>query len=78
MGNYTNTRYVFKNEKLHEIKSKYRLRSIAKRCGITENYLSLVLNNKVTCKKPVAYIFVKTLDNKNKIEDYFNKTTDNT
>ena len=63
--------YKFKKERYNDVISKYKLNGIAERIGITNNYLSLILNNKRDCKKTVAYCIVKAIDSDAEINDYF-------
>ncbi len=63
--------YQFKSEKYNEVISKYKMKSIAERIGITPTYLSQILNNKKECKKTVAYCITKAINNSSEINDYF-------
>ena len=70
------TKYVFRHEKLPKIKSKYKFKKLANDCGITVQYLSEIVNNKSSCKKPVAFILTKSLNENKSIEDYFIEISD--
>ena len=63
--------YSFRKELSNEIKERYKARSIAKTVGITEGYLSQILQSGKTCSKKTAYAITKTLDEDAEIEDFF-------
>ena len=63
--------YKFKKDKYEEVMSKYKMKGIAEKIGITQVYLSLILNNKNDCKKTVAYCITKAIDSNAEINDYF-------
>lgn len=65
--------YYFKENVSNLIKKKYKARYIAEESGITETYFSLLLNRKQHCPKRTALTITKILNNKAKIEDYFEK-----
>lgn len=65
--------YYFKENVSNLIKKKYKARYIAEESGITETYLSLILNRKKHCPKRTALMITKSLDHKSNIEDYFEK-----
>lgn len=63
--------YRFKREKYDEIISKFKIKGLADTIGVTNTYLSLILNGKNDCKKTVAYCISKAINNEAEIEDYF-------
>jgi plasmid maintenance system antidote protein VapI len=63
--------YKFKKDKYNEVISKYKIKGIAEKIGITSTYLSLILNNKNDCKKTVAYCITKAINSEAEIDDYF-------
>jgi hypothetical protein len=65
--------YKFKKEKLEDVKRKNKLGYIAEEVGITQTYLSYVLNNKYNCSKVVAYTITKVLDKDKDISYYFER-----
>lgn len=64
--------YIFKEEKLEEIKDRYKLRSLSEKVGICTSLMSQIMNGHRTCPKPTAYCIVKMIDKDAEIEDYFN------
>lgn len=63
--------YKFKKEKYEEVISKYKVKGIAEKIGITPIYLSMILNNKNNCKKTVAYCITKAINSEAEINEYF-------
>ena len=63
--------YIFKKELTNVIKNKYKVRNIGKVVGITDGYLSQIINGKKTCPKRTAYAITKYLDEEAEIEKYF-------
>lgn len=66
--------YRIKKEKVKEFKAMRKdgitNRSIAEKCGLTENYISEILNGREIIKTP-AFCFVKSINNELEIEDFF-------
>lgn len=65
--------YIFKAELFKGIKEKYKINNIANTVGLSNSYLSLILNGQKTCPKTTAYSITKTLNEDAEIEDYFTK-----
>lgn len=65
--------YILKSEFASEIKAKYKARNIAKVVGITEGYLSQILQSGKTCSKKTAYAIAKYLNEEAEIQDYFDR-----
>lgn len=63
--------YRFKKEKYKELLNGKTVEWLAKEIGYTTVSLYNILNGHNTCKKPLAYMIVKVLDDKNEIEYYF-------
>jgi len=63
--------YTFKTEMFKEIKEKYKINNIAREVRLTNGYLSLIFNGKVTCPYTTAFTIVKALDDNAEIETYF-------
>lgn len=60
-----------KQDKAEEIKSKYRLDYIAKRLGMSKQFISYLFNEKRTCSKKTAQKIVNIVDEESEIEEYF-------
>lgn len=65
--------YIFKEELTETIKSRYKVSNIGKVVGITDGYLSQIINGKKTCPKRTAYAITKYFDEEAEIEKYFNR-----
>ena len=65
--------YLFKSELTDEIQKKYKVRNIGRVVGITEGYLSQIINSKKTCPKRTAYAITKYLNEDAEIEKYFER-----
>ena len=63
--------YLLKEDVAEEIKAKYRNSYFVKTLGVSDSYISLVLNRHKKVKKVVAYSFVKVIDSEAEIEDMF-------
>ena len=64
--------YILKENVIVDLKGKTQ-RKVAEKIGITEQTLSKILNRKMPCSKMIAYCIVKTNNNENEIEDYFER-----
>ena len=66
--------YRIKKEKVEEFKKLRKEgitnRSVAKKCGLTESYISEILNGREIRKTP-AFCFVKSINNDLEIADFF-------
>ena len=56
-----------------EIKFEGLQKELAHKIGISECYLSKILNRKKKCSQLVAYAFVKALAPEKEIEDFFER-----
>ena len=65
--------YVLKEEIAEQLKRKYRGDYFAKEIGISNTYISLILNRKKTCPKRIAYCITKVINNEAEIEEYFER-----
>ena len=65
--------YIFKKELAEQVKERYKVRNIGKVVGITDGYLSLIINGKKTCPQRTAYAIAKYLNENAEIEDYFER-----
>ena len=65
--------YIFKKELKKELMGDKTVRSIANMMGITEGYVSQVLNGKKECSKLVAYCICKIFNYDLEIEDCFER-----
>ena len=63
--------YKFKQEKIDEIKNKYKISYIADKIGISREYLSYILHNQCNCKKTTAYSITKAIDESKEIDYFF-------
>lgn len=63
--------YLFNQEERAKILSGRTVSYVAKKIGVTPQFLSQVLNGKRTCSKLVAFCIVKCLCYEAEIEDYF-------
>ena len=60
-----------KQNKIKEIKQKYKLDYIARELGISKQFISYLFNEKRTCSKKTAQKIVDIVDKDSKIEEYF-------
>ena len=65
--------YKFKTEKYLELLDGRTVEWLAKQVGYTSVSLYYLFNGQRTCKKALAIAIVKTLNNKYKVEDFFDK-----
>lgn len=63
--------FIFREDKIQEVTSKYKMSGLCKQVGLTAGYLSLVINRKKTCPKKTAYAIVKYFNTDAEIIDYF-------
>jgi len=64
--------YKMKEEVCKEIKKKRINRKLARTIGVTEGYISQIVNHrKLDISKTVAYATTKAISNKLEIEDVF-------
>lgn len=64
-------RYILKKEVAEKLKKTYKNMYIAERLGLSEPYVSSIMNRRKALQKHVAYCFVKTFDNEAEIKDMF-------
>lgn len=62
--------YLFKEK---NIKLPKKQNEIAKELGITQGYLSKILNQKTTCRKVIAYAITKMICTEKEISDLFER-----
>lgn len=60
-----------RQEKVKDIKNKYKLEYIAKQIGVSKQFISYLFHNKKTCKVETAKKIVDIVDPNASIEDYF-------
>ena len=60
-----------KQDKVQQIKQKYRLDYIAKEIGVSNQFISYLFHNKRGCSKKTAQKIIKIVDSSAKIEEYF-------
>ena len=60
-----------KQEKIQQIKQKYRLDYIAKEIGVSNQFISYLFHNKRGCSKKTAQKIIDIVDKGAKTEDYF-------
>ena len=65
--------YFFKETEKAKILDGRTITYVADKIGVTNTFLTSVLNGKRTCSKTVAYCIVKCLCQDAEIEDYFDK-----
>ena len=65
--------YKFKTEKYKELLNGKTVEWLSDELNYNNSTLYLLFNGHRTCKKPLAYAIVKILDEKNEIEDFFDK-----
>lgn len=63
--------YVMKKDKAELIKEKYKMTYVSKITGLTQGYLSQILNGK-SCSKRSAYCIAKAIEDYFEINDLFN------
>ena len=66
-------KYIIKKEVGEVIKKKYKCLYLSKQLGVSQSYLSLLVNGKIHCPKVVAYTFSKILNENYEIEDLFER-----
>lgn len=65
--------YKFNEKEKANLLSGRTITYVAKKIGITNTFLTSVLNGKRTCSKTIAFCIVKCLCQDAEIEDYFIK-----
>lgn len=65
--------YIFNKELKKELLNGMTIRNIANLMGITEGYVSQVLNGKKKCSKLVAYCICKIINYELEVEDCFER-----
>lgn len=68
--------YILKKDKADEIKIKHKCKTLADDLGKTQSYISLLINQKITCPKTTAIAFTKMVDENLQIEDLFDFTNE--
>ena len=68
--------YYFRQDVLEKVKAKYKSSWICKEVGISNAYVSLILNDKKSCPKRIAYCITKAIDKNAEIMDYFYQKED--
>lgn len=63
--------YIFKETEKAKILQGRTITYVADKIGITNTFLTSILNGKRSCSKPIAYCIVKCLCQDAEIEDYF-------
>lgn len=63
--------YLFKKEKYKELLDGRSVEWLSKEVGYSAVSLYLIFNGHKTCKKPLAYMIVKVLNESNEVEDFF-------
>lgn len=65
--------YIIKDGMKDEIKKQSTFRNIAQKIGVTEGYISQVMNGrKTTISKVLAYAICKSISSNLEIQDVFN------
>lgn len=65
--------YIIKDGMKDEIKKQSTFRNIAQKIGVTEGYISQVMNGrKTTISKVLAYAICKAISSNLEIQDVFN------
>ena len=62
--------YYFKNKNFKLLKTQ---KELSKEIGITESYLSKILNQKKECSKLVAYAITKSINSQKETLDLFER-----
>lgn len=60
-----------KQDKVQQIKQKYRLDYIAKEIGVSNQFISYLFHNKRGCRKKTAQKIIDIVDKGAKLEEYF-------
>lgn len=60
-----------KQDKVQQIKQKYRLDYIAKEIGVSNQFISYLFHNKRGCSKKTAQKIINIVDSNAKLEEYF-------
>lgn len=63
--------YLFNQVEKAKILDGRTITYVAKKIGVTTEYLTSIFNGKKACSKTVAYCIVKCLRQEAEIEDYF-------
>ena len=63
--------YIFKCEKYKDLLNGRSIEWLSEQTKYNRVTLSNILNGKIHCKKIIAIAIVKTLDNNNSVEDFF-------
>lgn len=66
-------KYLLKQEKINEIKRKYKNSYICDTTGLSPCYVSLIMNRRRKVNKRIAYPFTKAVDSELEIEDLFER-----
>lgn len=66
--------YLFKVELKEKLLDGRKINYIAKKVGISREWLYNILNGVCTTTKTTAYCIVKSCGTDNEIEDYFDRT----
>lgn len=65
--------YRFNTEKYKELLNGRTVEWVSKQIGYSATSLYLLFNGRTKCKKALCIAIVKTLNDNNKVEDYFYK-----
>ncbi len=65
--------YIFKKERKKDFLKGTKISYIAEEVGITQSFLTQILNGNKHCSKLVAYCIVKFMNNDYEINDFFEK-----
>lgn len=63
--------YSIKEEISKELREKYNMTNLAKRCGLSKGYVSLVMRGKKFKSKAIAFTITKMIDENKEIQDFF-------
>ena len=66
-------KYLLKQKEADEIKTKYKNTYFVEKTGLSESYVSLIVNRRRALPKNTAYIFTKMIDSELEINDLFEK-----
>lgn len=69
--------YKFKNILKEQALDGRTITSLASKIGVTNGFMTSILNAKRSCSKPIAYCITKCLDKNKEIEFYFERNDEN-
>lgn len=66
-------RYMLKENSANTIKEKFKNSYFVNNMGLSESYVSLIINRRVALPKNTAYMFTKMVNSEYEISDLFDR-----